>query len=70
MAAETKERDLHPKNPSLGKGVQIFGKNILIESEDAEMLKDKEEVRNNTRLDCGFLYLVDNWLDYVHGNFR
>lgn len=45
VVPETKERELHPKNTDLGKGIQIYGREILIEREDAEMLEDNEEVK-------------------------
>ena len=49
--------DLHPKNKSVGKKAIIRSKLILIEQEDAQLIKDGEEVGSNPVGNFEFLFL-------------
>lgn len=40
----TQERDLHPKNPSVGRGLQVYSNCILLDRDDANTLQLNEEI--------------------------
>lgn len=48
-ASELVSVDLHPKNPSVGKKVITRSNRVIIEQDDAKLIKDGEEVRTRTR---------------------
>lgn len=48
-ASEIVSVDLHPKNPQVGKKVITRSNRVLLEQDDAKLIKEGEEVRKHTR---------------------
>eukprot|EP00921_Rhytidocystis_pertsovi_P007223 GHVQ01012125.1.p1 GENE.GHVQ01012125.1~~GHVQ01012125.1.p1 ORF type:complete len:778 (-),score=118.18 GHVQ01012125.1:116-2449(-) len=41
---ETKDRDLHPKDPGVGQVVQAFSNEVWLDKDDAELIEEGEEI--------------------------